>query len=99
MADPVLDVSEEDILEDLNRTRLPRLHRVFRRMHNLIRNYSVKSKARPHPGLLPRGEGESFAAFLECRAAEIAGALSSKQETDDAIRSPGGEGQCALPLN
>src|SRR5438552_7627903 len=25
--------------------------------------------ARPHPGLLSRGEGESFAGFWECRAA------------------------------
>ena len=35
--------------------------------------------ARPHPGLLPRREGESFAVFLECRAAEMAGASRSNR--------------------
>ena len=49
--------------------------------------------ARPHPGLLPRGEGETFGAFLECRAAGMAVASSSKLETDDAIPSPWGEGK------
>gem|GEM_PF-3488552 len=28
---------------------------------------------RPHPGLLPRGEGESFAMSLECRVPGLAG--------------------------
>ncbi len=39
--------------------------------------------ARPHPDLLPRGEGESFAGFLECCATEITGALSGKRKMGD----------------
>jgi len=53
----------------------------------------VSFNARPHPGLLPRGEGESFAAFLKRRAAGIASAASNKPETDDTIPSPWGEGK------
>jgi hypothetical protein len=45
--------------------------------------------ARPHPGLLPRGEGESFAGFVELSCGEMAGAAASKLETDDAIPSLG----------
>ena len=47
--------------------------------------------ARPHPSLLPRGEGESFAGFWECRAAELAGGVSSIQETRKGMTSPWGE--------
>ena len=36
--------------------------------------------ARPHPGPLPRGEGESFAGFLKCRAMELERASSSNQK-------------------
>ena len=35
----------------------------------------------PHPGLLPRGEGEPFAGFLECRMTELVEGALSKQET------------------
>jgi hypothetical protein len=48
--------------------------------------------ARPHPGPLPRGEGESFAGSLECRALELAGESSSNPQTAMAAPSPGGEG-------
>ena len=49
--------------------------------------------ARPHPGLLPRREGESFAGFLEYRAEAMAGAASSKRETDDGDSLSLGRGQ------
>jgi hypothetical protein len=39
--------------------------------------------ARPHPGPLPRGEGESFAGSLEGRALDLAGESPSNQRTDD----------------
>ena len=40
---------------------------------NLFDAARSEFNARPHPSLLPRGEGELFAGFLECRAAELAG--------------------------
>lgn len=47
--------------------------------------------ARPHPSLLPRGEGESFAGFLEGRVTELAGGALSKQEAENVRSSPWGE--------
>ena len=43
-------------------------------------------KARPHSGLLP--QGETFAALLECRAAEMAGATVSSREWPRSIPAP-----------
>jgi hypothetical protein len=48
---------------------------------------------RPHPSLLPRGEGEKFAAFWECFATELAGASSHNYKCPLAVPSPWGEGQ------
>ena len=54
--------------------------------------------ARPHPGLLPQGEGELLAGFLKCRAAAMAGAALSKQaaakgDSLSACPSPAGAGE------
>src|ERR1051326_5240772 len=49
--------------------------------------------ALPQPGLLPRGEGESNAAFLKIPAAGFARASIAKLKVHRAIPSPGGEGQ------
>ena len=49
--------------------------------------------ARPHPGLLPRGEGDTLAAFWEWRVAEMARAASSNQEMDNGGSLSLGRGQ------
>jgi len=46
---------------------------------------------RPHPGLLPRGEGELFAASLECRATGLAGQSSASRKSCAGMSSPWGE--------
>jgi len=46
---------------------------------------------RPHPGLLPRGEGESFAGSLECRATGLAGQSCGSRNSCDGMSSPWGE--------
>jgi hypothetical protein len=48
---------------------------------------------RPHPGLLPRGEGETFASFLECRESAIGGCAPCNRKRTAAVPSPWGEGQ------
>jgi len=49
--------------------------------------------ARPHPGPLPRGEGESFAASLENLSLDLPQALTNDLNRPIAVPSPGGEGQ------
>ncbi|TAK99516.1 MAG: tetratricopeptide repeat protein [Verrucomicrobia bacterium] len=49
--------------------------------------------ARPHPGPLPRGEGESSSASSEIVSGSSGGSLTSKKETPTVIPSLGGEGQ------
>jgi hypothetical protein len=51
------------------------------------------NNARPHPGLLPRGEGESFSVSLKIRVAGFAGRSFAKPKPDCTVPSPGGEGQ------
>ena len=53
----------------------------------------ARGNARPHPGLLPRGEGETLPASSENRAAELAGWMSVKWELSLAVPSPWGAGQ------
>ena len=61
--------------------------------------------ARPHPGLLPQGEGELFAALWRCGHTRLAHdffannwkaattpATNHHAERSDAVPSPGGEG-------
>ena len=47
--------------------------------------------ARPHPGLLPQGEGELFAGSLECRATGLAEQPPASQKSCDGMSSPWGE--------
>jgi len=54
---------------------------------------SEELNAHPHPGPLPRGEGEASP------FPRPAGALRNVERYLDAVPSPGGEGQGALPLN
>jgi hypothetical protein len=49
--------------------------------------------ARPHPGPLPRGEGESSAAAGPIWSRRLLDARPRKQRRLFAIPSPGGEGQ------
>ena len=49
--------------------------------------------ARPHPGPLPRGEGESFAGFLEGRRLVLAGTRRAIRGRAMATPSPWGEGR------
>jgi hypothetical protein len=44
--------------------------------------------ARPHPGPLPTGEGELFAARLKCGGAGVIGKSSANVETLIAVPSP-----------
>ncbi len=49
--------------------------------------------ARPHPGPLPRGEGESYAVSLVNLRLDSREAITNYREHSQAIPSPGGEGQ------
>jgi hypothetical protein len=49
--------------------------------------------ARPHPGPLPRGEGESFTVSVANLRLDLRGALSVQTERPNAVPSSGGEGQ------
>ncbi len=55
----------------------------------------VKSlfNARPHPGPLPRGEGESFAASLVDLRLDSREAIRNFRECSHAVPFPGREGQ------
>jgi hypothetical protein len=48
---------------------------------------------RPHPGPLPRGEGESLAASLINGWLDSRGAIADYRNRSLAVPSPGGEGQ------
>jgi hypothetical protein len=48
--------------------------------------------ARPHPGPLPRGEGESFAVFLKNLSLHLLGVSLQERHCAFAAPSPGGEG-------
>jgi hypothetical protein len=49
--------------------------------------------ARPHPGPLPRGEGDAFPADCECRRLSPSDADRVIRVQAIAVPSPGGEGQ------
>ena len=49
--------------------------------------------ARPHPNLLPRGEGESLAGFWHCETRQLHKTNPQNRECARAAPSPGGEGQ------
>lgn len=49
-------------------------------------------EARPHPGPLPQGEGESFAIPWSFQRRPSHGALTKKLEPAMAVPSPEGEG-------
>jgi hypothetical protein len=46
---------------------------------------------RPHPGLLPRGEGEMFAASLKISATRLAGQFFAGRKSGGGLSSPWGE--------
>ena len=48
---------------------------------------------RPHPGPLPRGEGESLAVSLANLRLDSRGAITSYRGRSQSVPSPGGEGQ------
>jgi hypothetical protein len=60
-----------------------------------VGSFSRRSQCdtRPHPGPLPRGEGESFAAFWQNQALDSTALISQNRNRPMAVPSPGGEGQ------
>jgi hypothetical protein len=58
----------------------------------IILNYFLVMNNRPHPGLLPRGEGETFPAFCKYQRRDWSDDLSNSQEATLAAPSPWGEG-------
>ena len=57
------------------------------------RERTILFNARPHPGPLPRGEGELFAGFNLYRSRRLPEACPDDQWRPHAVPSPGGEGQ------
>jgi hypothetical protein len=65
--------------------------------HRTPRRYRAQKgllfHARPHPGPLPRGEGESFAASFATLSLDLPRTLTKSLNRPIAVPSPGGEGQ------
>lgn len=58
-----------------------------------VRERVILFNARPYPGPLPRGAGESFSVSLAKPLLDLRGAKTRCRERSQPIPSPGGEGQ------
>ena len=59
----------------------------------MLRKDNFGLNARPHPGPLPRGEGELLSVSRDVVSRRLPGALLETGEHSNAVPSPGGEGQ------